>query len=132
MICNILATQVERTILDDLIKTGAVVDLVVVTLLRINSTRTKEVLGKSLFNLLARADFRSEMLLRQDLLSAMLELTKIDSLELLDLCIRAVHNISCETNTYADKIGNLHIPAWLITKLTFNGDSLTGLNVSLM
>ena len=39
--------------------TGTVTDLVVVTLLRVNSASTKESLGKALFNLLARADFRS-------------------------------------------------------------------------
>lgn len=56
---------------------GAVVDLKVVTLLRINAPKTKEVLAKSLFNLISRSEFRAEMVLRQDLLAAILELSKV-------------------------------------------------------
>ncbi len=83
MICNVLATQVEKQILESLISNGVVVDLVVVALLRINASRTKEVLGRALFNLMARADFRQQLVLggpqKGDLLAAMMELAKIET-----------------------------------------------------
>lgn len=83
VICNILATLIDRSILESLIDTGAVVDLVVLTLLRINAPITKEVLGKSLFNMLGRVEFRAALIVggptRGDLLTAMMELAKIDT-----------------------------------------------------
>ena len=116
MICNILATSVEKGIWEDLIKTGGIVDLVVVTLLRINSVTTKEFLGRGLFNLLARADFRSQMVNNLDVLGAMLELAKVESSELLELCTRSLYNVSCETLVYKDKLRALKIPQWLVIR----------------
>jgi len=46
-LCNIMAAPLEKAVFTDLIKTGTIVDLVVVTLLRINSNITKEMLGKT-------------------------------------------------------------------------------------
>ena len=46
-LCNILAAPLDRAVFTDLIKSGTIVDLVVVTLLRINSNVTKEMLGKT-------------------------------------------------------------------------------------
>jgi hypothetical protein len=131
VICNVLATLVDRSILDNLIQAGAVVDLVVLTLLRINAPITKEVLGKSLFNLLGRMEFRSALVLggptRGDLLTAMLELAKIDTPELVELCARIIYNISCEIggagvvsgtiDGYVDKLLATHASNWLISKL---------------
>lgn len=125
VICNLLATLVEKVILEDLVHRGAIVDLVVVTLLRINDIKTKEILGKSLFNLMCRSDFRLEMVLHQDLLAAMLELSKVDSPVLLELCVRSVYNISCEISAYSEKLFSLHAPTWLINKLTNTTSSLT-------
>ena len=56
----------------DLCASGAITDLVVCTLLRINSVYTKESLGKALFNLMSRVEFRQEMVVKLDVLTAML------------------------------------------------------------
>lgn len=107
-ICNILSTKVEKEILEYLIKSGGVVDLVVVTLLRVNSGTTKEYLGKALFNLLCRSEFRSR-LIEVDVLEALTELGKIDNLELLELCVRSVYNISCEIQKFGEKLLELRL-----------------------
>lgn len=116
MICNILSTNMEKSILDELAKTGGIVDLVVVTLLRINSILTKEFLAKALFNLMTRVDFRVQMVVQLDVLAAMIELAKIDSLELLELCVRSIYNVSCETLVFCEKMKALRVPSWLVTR----------------
>jgi len=108
----------DRSILQELTKNGAVMDLVVVTLLRINSVQTKESMAKALFNVMTRAEFRAEMVLQQDILAAHIELAKIDSLELLELCVRSIYNITCETPTYADKLQSLGVPTILVARAT--------------
>lgn len=118
IICNVLALHVEKGIMEELCKSGAVTDLVVCTLLRINSVFTKESLGKALFNLMARADFRREMVTKLDVLAAMIELAKIENVELLELCIRSVFNITCETENYSEKISELKLPNILIARVT--------------
>ncbi len=89
----------------------AVTDLVVVTLLRLNAAATKETLCKALFNLLARVEIREMLVNGIDLLSAMVELSKINSLSLLELVVRVFFNLSCELRTgsgveevYASKV----------------------------
>ena len=56
---------------------GTVTDLVVVTLLRVNSTSTKESLARALFNLLARADLRQEMV-ELNVFEALIQLGNIE------------------------------------------------------
>lgn len=107
-ICNILSTTVEKEIFDHLISKGGIVDLVVVTLLRVNSGTTKEFLGKALYNLLCRSDFR-EKLIQLDVLEAVTELGKINNLELLDICVKCVYNITCEGDKYAKKLDELRL-----------------------
>lgn len=107
-ICNILSTTVDKDIIEHLVTKGGVVDLVVVTLLRVNSGSTKEFLGKALFNLLCRADFR-ERLVQLDVLEAVVELGKIENLELLDICVKCVYNVSCEGDRYAKHMDELRL-----------------------
>jgi len=107
-ICNILSTTVDKDIIEHLLTNGGVVDLVVVTLLRVNSGSTKEFLGKALFNLLCRADFR-ERLVQLDVLEAVVELGKIENLELLDMCVKCVYNVSCEGDRYAKYMDELRL-----------------------
>lgn len=116
VICNILATQIDRNIMEELIKIGGIVDLVVVTLLRINSIQTKVYLSKALFNLMTRGEFRSQMVFNLDILAAMIELAKLESLDLLELCIRSVYNITCECSAYSEKLKALKVPGWLVGK----------------
>ena len=96
MICNVLATKVDKGILDEIITNGTIVDLVVVTLLRVNSIITKESLGRALFNLMSPADSRDKMVIQLDVLSATIDLAKIESLDLLEICVRSIYNISCQ------------------------------------
>jgi hypothetical protein len=117
-ICNTLACQINREIMEELIVKGAITDLVVCTLLRINSVYTKENLGKALFNLMARADFRETMVIKLDVLTAMLELAKIENLELLELCIRSCYNVSCEYKLYAPKLKDLKLANILVARAT--------------
>ena len=127
-ICNILSTIVEKEIMDFLIKEEGstkrieddssgkkrknnqthVTDLVVVTLLRVNSGSTKEFLGKALFNLLCRGDYRAR-LVELDVLEAIVELGKINNLELLDLCVKCVYNITCEGEKYCKRMDELKL-----------------------
>ena len=119
-VCNILSTFMDKTILEELLKNGTVGDLVVVTLLRVNSKVTKASLAKALFNLLARGDFRSRMV-DIGILEALVELGKIELVELLDLHARSIYNISCECATvpeYAAKFGAIGIPSLLIGRIT--------------
>ena len=118
-ICNIFSAHLDKTIIESLIKTGTVVDLVVVTLLRVNSMHTKGALGKALFNLLARADFREE-LVRLDVLEALIELSRIELTELLELSVKSVYNISCETGRYAAKLEKLRVPHHMIARTILN------------
>ena len=117
VICNTLASQISRDIMEELITQGSITDLVVCTLLRINSVYTKESLGKGLFNLMARADFRKDVVVKLDVLAAMLELSKIENLELLELCIRSCYNVSCEYKEYAAKLKELKLANILVAGL---------------
>jgi hypothetical protein len=108
-ICNVLTSPLDRTLLEEMIKRGTVVDLVVVTLLRVNSISTKEVLGKALFNLLSRAEYREQLVYKMDLLEALIELGRIERLELLDLSVQTILNITCETPVYAKVLHDLAV-----------------------
>ena len=114
-ICNIVGAHLEKSIVLNLIKNGIVTDLVVVTLLRVNAINTKESLAKALFNLLSRADVR-EQLVSLDVFEALVELSRIDKTGLLDLSVRTVYNMSCETPTYAKKFLQLKITNNMITR----------------
>jgi hypothetical protein len=94
--------------MEEIIANGTIVDLVVVTLLRVNRVngdRTKESLARALFNLMSSADFREAMVTTLDVFSATLDLARIESLDLLEICVRSVFNISCQFpnsgNTYS-------------------------------
>ena len=126
-ICNILSSHVDRGIIDELIKNKTIADIVVVTLLRINSGFTKEALSRALFNFLSRGETREIMIGKGgkddlDLLGAILELAKIELLDLLAISVRIIYNISCEISnpTYAAKLSALSIPTQLIARVTHN------------
>jgi hypothetical protein len=108
-ICNVLTSVIEKPLLDDMLKSGTIVDVVVVTLLRVNAISTKEVLGKALFNLLSRAEYREVLVLKMDLLEALIELGRIDRVELLELMVQSVVNITCETKKYAKCLLDLQV-----------------------
>lgn len=129
ILCNILALSLEKGLLFELVKTGAVVDLMVVTLLRINEVSTKLTLGKALFNLLGRNEIRESLVLQIDTLSAIIELTKVEFVDLLELCMRAIFNITCDLKSgsgldanYATKLISLKVPSLLISKLVYSPD----------
>ena len=124
VVTNILATNVEKIIMEELIKGDAIKDLVVVTRLRVNSVATKETLSKSLFNLMCRNDFRITMIKSLDILGALLELSKLESVDLLELAVRALYNVSCQIDLFEDTFTNLKIPSWIVYKLS--GQAATG------
>ena len=136
-ITNILSSHIDKGIFNELITNGTIADIIVVTLLRINSGITKEALGKAIFNFLTRAEFRP-ILVGQgnktdlDLIGAILELGKIELVDLLELSIRIIYNISCEIENpfYAQKIFDLNVPQLLIGRVTlsskFPGARATG------
>jgi len=114
-ICNVVGTHLEKSIVLSLIKNGTITDLVVVTLLRVNAVDTKESLAKALFNLLSRADVR-EQLVNLDVFEALVELSRIDKTGLLELSVKTVYNMSCETESYAKKFLQLKITSNMITR----------------
>ena len=84
--------------MSDWIKDEAIVDLVVTTLLRVNSIATKECLGKSMYNLLCPIERRESVMIAANysVLSALMNLSKVASRELLEVCMRSIYNISCQ------------------------------------
>ena len=122
-----MSSHVDKGIIEELINNGTISDLVVVTLLRINSGFTKEALSKALFNFLSRSEFRQVMVGKGergdlDLFGAILELARVELLELLDLSVRLIYNLSCELTvpSYAKKMQVLKIPQLLIARITHN------------
>ena len=91
-----LATKFDKAIMEEMVSNGTIVDLVVVTLLRVNSISTKESLGRALFNLMSPLETRMKMATELDVLSATLDLARIESLDLLEICVRSVYNLSCQ------------------------------------
>ena len=125
-LCNMLAAPLEKGLLLELVGTGAIVDLVVVTLLRINSVQTKETLGRAFFNLLNRGEIREALVMKLDIVSAILELSKIEYIELLELCMHALYNITCELRAgtgyedgFASKLQTLKVPRFVISRLVY-------------
>lgn len=125
--CNILAMSLEKDLLQYLAKSGAIVDLIVVTLLRTNVITTKESLGKAFFNLLAVGDIRELLIVNIDILAAVLELSKIEYMQLLELCIRTLYNVTCELRagsgrdeSYSNKLIALKVPRFLVSKLMYS------------
>jgi hypothetical protein len=51
-------------------------------------------------------------------LSAIMELAKIESQEILELCTRAVYNVTCQTAVFSDKIRANGVPAYLMNRAT--------------
>ena len=126
VLCNILALSLDKNLLTELVKTGAIVDLMVVTLLRINAIATKETLTKAFFNLLGRAEIRETLVLQLDLLAALLELAKLEFVDLLELCMRSIYNITCDLkvgsgleSNYAAKLSSLKVPSMMISRLVY-------------
>jgi len=129
-LCNMLTTPIEKGLLLEFSKSGAIVDLVVVTMLRINATDTKEVLGKVFFNLLNRPEIREILVVKLDLLSSILELTKVEHIGLLETCIHAIYNITCELvptsgveDQFSEKLKALKMPRYMINKLNYNPEA---------
>eukprot|EP01038_Epipyxis_sp_PR26KG_P005363 gene5363-7438_t len=127
VICNILSMVIDKGLLKDLIKSGAVVDLVVVTLLRINSITTKEALGKAFFNLLTVPDIRENLVMQQDMLASVMELAKIEYVDLLELCVRTFYNITCQLksgsgfeDSFSSKLIALNVPTFMLAKLNYS------------
>ena len=115
VICNVLACGVDRTIIQELILIGAVTDLIVVALLRVNGFIIKETLCKVLFNLLTTDEFRVQMI-ELDVLSTIIELGKTERVEVLELCARCVYNITCQTDIFSIKMRNIGMPNFLMSR----------------
>lgn len=124
-ICNITSSSIDKAVVDDLIKSGAVVDLVVVTLLRVNDVYTKEALGKALFNLLTRADVRQKLVEQLSVFEALLDLGRVELIDMLELSINTAYNISCEKSLYAIRMEILKLPSILVARLV-NSPELHG------
>lgn len=127
ILCNILALSLDKSLLSDLVKTGAIVDLMVVTLLRINAITTKETLTKGFFNLLGRSEIREALVLQLDILAALLELAKLEFVDLLELCMRSIYNITCDLkagsgfeSNYSAKLSALKVPSLMISRLVYS------------
>lgn len=103
IICNFTAQPFPKATVERMVRGGEIIDLVVVTLLRVSthavggdakestyalSQRTKETLGKALFNLLSRADAR-DSITKQGVFEALVDLSKVESVVLLELSMRA-------------------------------------------
>lgn len=133
ILCNTLALTLDKSLLQELAKDrGAVEDLVVVTLLRINSVTTKEILGKTFFNLLGRQEVREVLILQRDILSAILELAKIPYTDILELCMRTVYNITCELKSgsgvdqvFAARLSTMKVPSMMISRLVYSKENPT-------
>ena len=117
-VCNILCSHMDRGIVEELIKNTTITDLVVVTLLRVNSGSTKEYLGKALFNFMSIGEYREKMV-DLDVMDAVCELGKIELVQLLELSVKTIFNFTCEVAVpkYAAKLGMLNVPSLLIGRI---------------
>ena len=137
LLCNLLAQSVPRSMVERMIKLGEVTDIIVVALLRVSShpagpsdnndnnkttlsQLTKVNLGKGLFNLLSRLDSRAEMV-RLGVFDALVDLSKIENHETLELSMRTVYNISCEVGVYSEALLRSGVPSLLCNVLTSFG-----------
>lgn len=101
--CNTLSVFLKKEDVLAMLKEGTVQDVIVITVLRANDVRTKQVLAQALFNLLARVDTRSEMI-RKDVPLALVRLTKVEDPILNLLCVNMLRNLSCEAETLCTKL----------------------------
>ena len=137
VICNVLAQSLPRSMVDRMMKAGEVTDLVVVTLLRVSAhssgptdgpdanrmsfnQQTKIALGKALFNLLSRLDTRFEMV-HLGVFDALVDLSKIENVEILELSMRTIYNVSSEASVYSDILLKSGVPSLLCSVLTSFG-----------
>ncbi|KAH8067488.1 hypothetical protein JL721_7602 [Aureococcus anophagefferens] len=101
--CNTLSVFLKKDDVIAMLKEGTVQDVIVITVLRANDVRTKQVLAQALFNLLARVDTRAEMI-RRDVPLALVRLTKVEDPILNLLCVNMLKNLSCEAETLSQKL----------------------------
>lgn len=76
-------------------KPKMVPNFIVNSLLRVNSTATKEVCAKALFNLLTHVKSRKSMV-GEGVLYALVKLARLECLEIRLLCVIALYNMSCD------------------------------------
>ncbi|CAM9314083.1 unnamed protein product, partial [Discosporangium mesarthrocarpum] len=117
-LCNVLSVFLQQEAVVNLVKEGVVQDLIAVTVLRVNEVSTKEILAKALFNLLARDDTR-KLIADQDAVFAMVRLTKLQSPELNTICVRAIHNLSCEMPQYESKLLEMEAEKVLVEQAVY-------------
>ncbi|RLN49101.1 hypothetical protein BBJ29_004916 [Phytophthora kernoviae] len=97
-LCNLAAERAASTKgkpLPRVWRDATVEDFIVITLLRVNSSQTKGICAKALFNLLTHEDARDQ-LMRDGVLYALLKLARLESDSIRDLALRALYNISLD------------------------------------
>ncbi|CAM9301732.1 unnamed protein product [Chrysoparadoxa australica] len=122
-LCNVLSVFLKEDAVEDLVENGNVHDIVAITVLRVNEVPTKEVLGRAIFNLLARSDTRP-IVVAQDTVFTLVRLSKLQSAELNQICIRALRNLTCEMQKYEDRLLEIEAEKALIEQSVMsNGGS---------
>ncbi|CAM9171462.1 unnamed protein product, partial [Choristocarpus tenellus] len=122
-LCNVLSVFLPKEAIINLVTTGVVQDLIAVTVLRVNEVSTKEILARALFNLLARDDTR-KFIADQDTVFALIRLTRLQSPDLNTICLRAIHNLSCEISVYESKLLEMGAESMLVDQALFPNGGL--------
>ena len=86
-----------------------------ITVLRANDVRTKQVLAQALFNLLARVDTRREMI-ECDVPMALVRLTRVEDPILNLLATNMLKNLSCEADKNVEKLLEMRVVRVLVSQ----------------
>jgi len=107
-VCNTLSVFLKKNDVLGMIESGTVQDVIVITVLRANDVRTKQVLAQALFNLLARVDTRREMI-ANDVPMALVRLTRMEDPILNLLATNMLKNLSCEAEKLIPKLLEMRV-----------------------
>lgn len=117
-LCNVLSVFLRKDYVMYLVQDGMIQDLIAVTVLRVEEVKTKEILARALFNLLAREDTR-KMIADQDAVFALVRLTKLHCPALNTICVRAIYNLACEISRYDARLLEMEAERVLVVQASF-------------
>lgn len=117
-LCNVSSVFLQKEHVVSLVEEGMIQDLIAVTVLRVEEVKTKEILARAIFNLLAREDTR-KLIADQDAVFALVRLTRLHSPDLNTICVRAVYNLTCEMSRYQAKLLEMEAERVLVVQASF-------------
>lgn len=116
-LCNSLSTWLKQEHIEEMVETGLIQDLIVITVLRVNVKDIKETLAKALFNLLITQQTRA-LMVEKGIMSSLIRLVnKVSTSEVVGLCVTALMNLTCEpklATMYIDQLLEMNAVSVLV------------------